>query len=100
MSEKGSSGMHFDKTINVGQIITMGVMLVGIVAAYYSIRYDVELVKTLHEDRIGRLEATQHAQKDTNQQMLETLTAIKTDIAVMRIQMSRADARESRGEPK
>lgn len=83
------SGMHIDKTINLGQIITLVTLLFGIAAAYFNVRYDIELVKRLHEDRITRLEASNKASQGQTERMVDALNSIRTDIAIMRIRLGK-----------
>jgi energy-converting hydrogenase Eha subunit H len=74
---------HFDLSINLGQIITAVTIIVAIISAYFALNSRNEI----EEIRITRNEEMIQRQQDQSKRMLDTLSAIQQDIAVIRYRL-------------
>lgn len=82
------SGLRFDLSVNLGQVLTATAMILSVVAAYFAIRSDIRD----HEGRIARVEQSVINQDVLNQKAGDSLGSIKTDIAVIRDRLERASS--------
>ena len=85
--------MRFDKTVNLGQILTLIAMLMAGVAAWFAMKSDLRS----QEERIERLELSAKTQWEQVRQTSENLNKIATDIAVIRDRMERSNGNALQG---
>lgn len=79
----GKQGVRLDLTINLGQVITAVAMLVSLVSAYWALSTQI----ALNEARVSNNQMAIVGQQKDIRMAVETLQAIKTDIAVIRFRL-------------
>ncbi len=78
--------MRFDRTVNLGQILTLVAMIFAGIAAWFNMKADMRL----QEERIERLEKGYANQWEQIRATTDALSSIRTDIAVIRDRMERS----------
>lgn len=72
-----------DPTVNIGHILIMLGMIFSAMGAYISIQQDL----TEHQQRLMVLERQVSIYRNESREMLQTLSGIRTDIAVIKRRM-------------
>jgi hypothetical protein len=79
------NGVHFDRTINLGHIMTILTLMVGMAGAYTT--YKVSM--TEHETRINRLEEITKSQISVGADITSNIYAMKQDLAIIKFRIER-----------
>jgi len=79
--------VKFDPTVNLGHLLTIAAFVGSVAVAYTSILRSVDN----HEIRIEAMERTRDRDAIIQQQILNTLTTIREDIASLKATQSRID---------
>ena len=77
--------MRFDKTINLGHVMTIITLMAGMATAYTT--YRVSMAE--HETRIDRLEKISTSQISVGAEMTTNLFAMKQDLAIIKYRIER-----------
>lgn len=87
MSMQGveGQGLRFDNTINLGHILTIGAILMGMALAYTT----YALTVSDHDSRLRYLETVMKTQQVYNVDTNSALWTIKQDVAVIRDRLER-----------
>lgn len=85
MHEMEKQSLHLDKTINVGQILTIIGLLTAGLAGFYAVREST----TLNATRIAILERSIQEDRAQARQMVESLQGIRQDMAVIRYRLEK-----------
>jgi len=80
--------MQIDTTINLGQIISIGGMIVAFIGAYYNLKGDIRS----HGDRLTKIDEAESAQIALNTKMIEEMSAMRQDVAIIRDRIDRVTA--------
>ena len=79
--------MRIDTTVNIGQIITIGSVIVGATAAFYTLKSDIDM----NRSNIVRIENSVLRQETRGYEAVNALNSIKTDIAILKTHIVERD---------